>query len=213
MKTVKTIFLASSSPRRRKLLNQIAGNFNLHVKVLKPNPKINMDELETPYSNEMPQKYVARIALKQAITTTENMIEMGRKYLPILAADTTVSFKDKILAKPKSKKQATKMLKMLSNNSHKVFTSVVLIHHFKEDNRQTKLEFDQITQCSTVWFGNLSENWLNNYIESGEPMDKSGGYGIQGKAQEVIKKLNGSYSGVMGLPLFETSEMLQNLDL
>ena len=64
-----------------------------------------------------------------------------------------------------------------------------------------------------MWFGNLSENWLNNYIESGEPMDKSGGYGIQGKAQEVIKKLNGSYSGVMGLPLFETSEMLQNLDL
>ena len=89
----------------------------------------------------------------------------------------------------------------------------MLIHHFKEDSRQIKLEFDQITRCSTVWFGNLSENWLNNYIESGEPMDKSGGYGIQGKAQEVIKKLNGSYSGVMGLPLFETSEMLQNLDL
>ena len=211
MKTIKTIFLASSSPRRKKLLIQIADNFNLHVKVLKPNPKINMEKLETPHRSEMPKKYVNRIALKKALTASEYMIERGREHLPMLAADTTVAFKDKILGKPKSKNQAAKMLKMLSNNSHKVFTSVVLVHDFQEDVFQTKLYYYQITQCSTVWLGNFSDGWLNNYIESGEPMDKSGGYGIQGKGQEIIKKLNGSYSGVMGLPLFETSEMLLNL--
>ncbi len=212
MKTIGKIFLASSSPRRKKLLSQIASNFNLHVKVLKPNPKINMEELETPLRQEMPRKYVQRIALKKAIAATEYMIERRRKYLPLLTADTTVSFKDKILGKPKSKIQAAKMLKMLSNNSHKVFTSVVLVCHFENDALNKNLDFYQITQCSSVWFGNFSDSWLNHYIESGEPMDKSGGYGIQGKGQEIIKKINGSYSGVMGLPLFETSELLQNLN-
>ena len=204
MKTIKKIFLASSSPRRKKLLSQIAGNFNLHVKVLKPNPKINMEELETPYGHEMPRKYVQRIALKKAFTATEYMQERGKKYLPLITADTTVSFKNKILGKPKSKNQAANMLKMLSNNSHKVFTSVVLVYHFEDGAHQKKLEFYQITQCSTVWFGNFSNSWLNRYIKDGEPMDKSGGYGIQGKGQEIIIKINGSYSGIMGLPLFET---------
>jgi septum formation protein len=212
MKNLQTILLASSSPRRKHLLNQIANNLNLQVKVFQLNSKINMEKLEIPEKNETPGKYVRRVALKKATTTMKWIIENKKKLHPILTADTTVSFDNKILGKPQSKKEAFKMLKMLSNNSHKVITSVVLVHYPKKQKSSNKPNFIQITQCSTVWIGHFSNNWLKNYIDSEEPMDKSGGYGIQGKGQEIVKKINGSYSGVMGLPLFETLQMLQNLN-
>jgi len=213
MKKINTIFLASSSPRRKDLLKQVANNLNIQLKILRPNPKINMEELEIQNHNETPNKYVRRVAYKKAITAAKWMTGRNRKKnVLILAADTNVSFNNTIVGKPKTKKEAFNMLKMLSNNSHKVTTSVVLIYYPHKKICKNEFEIHQFTQSSTVWLGPISNPWLRNYVESGEPFDKSGGYGIQGKGQEIVRKINGSYSGVMGLPLFETLEALHKLN-
>ncbi|OUW01526.1 MAG: septum formation protein Maf [Betaproteobacteria bacterium TMED156] len=212
IKKNKKIFLASSSPRRKTLLEQIAHNLGIEVIILQPDPDKNMEEIETPKNNESPTKYVKRIALNKAHAAID-WIKISRKSAhPILTADTTVSFKGKILGKPRDKKDAYSMLKLLSNNSHHVLTSVVVIDYCYEAKKsQIKRNTYQTTNSTTVWFGEISNSWLNRYIKSGEPLDKSGAYGIQGKGQEIIKKINGSYSSVMGLPLFETLGILKKL--
>ena len=212
MKKIDTIYFASSSPRRQYLLKQIISDLNIKVKLLKPNPKTNIEDLETANFNELPGKYVRRIALKKAYSAKNWIIESNKINYPILTADTTVAFGGKILGKPKTKLEAFKMLKMLANESHKVITSVVLMNSSEKKLYKKKDVIYQITLCSTVWIGQISTSWLKNYVESGEPMDKSGGYGIQGKGQEIIKKINGSYSGIIGLPLLETLEILKKLN-
>ncbi|OUT99095.1 MAG: septum formation protein Maf [Betaproteobacteria bacterium TMED41] len=210
---IKTIFLASSSPRRKDLLKQISFNLKMQVKILRPYQEINMEKLEIPNYDESPSKYVRRVALKKATTSAEWMLANNKKYHLILAADTTVAFNNKILSKPNTKKEAFNMLRMLSNQSHKVMTSVVIVHNPEKNICQNKPKIYQFCKCSTVWLGHVHEPWLKSYVESGEPMDKSGGYGIQGKGQEIVRKINGSYSGIMGLPLFETLEVLQKIKL
>lgn len=182
------IYLASQSPRRSELLAQIGVHHLL----------ISTEVDETPKAKEKPADYVLRLALEKA--------EAGRDAsrnitpLPILAADTSVIIDDKILGKPKNRDEALEMMTLLSGRTHSVLTGVALA------------DIDKETRCclsiSSVTFRNVSPQEATAYWQSGEPADKAGGYGIQGMGALFITRLEGSFSGVMGLPLFETGELL-----
>jgi len=178
------ILLASRSPRRRELLEQIGVSYDV----------IDIDIDESWDGKETPEKYVQRIALEKARAGNA----FSDEDYPVLAADTAVILGDEILGKAENDKDAAAMLKKLSNKTHTVFSAVSLIHK----NEKTLLSTSQVT------FMKLTKIDINNYIETGEPIGKAGGYAIQGKAAIFIERLEGSYSGVMGLPLFETQELL-----
>ena len=178
------IYLASRSPRRRELLTQIGIDYEL----------VDVDIDETWDRIEKPADYVCRVAREKAQTAYQN----SNKKFPLLAADTAVVLNDRILGKAESIEDAKEMLTKLSGKTHLVLSAVTVIH--KEE--QT------ILSTSAVTFNHLSEDDINDYVNTGEPLGKAGGYAIQGRAAIFIKQLVGSYSGVMGLPLFETYELL-----
>ncbi len=178
------IILASASPRRRELLNQI------HVRHLVQLVEID----EKPLPNECPQNYVQRLALEKA-TACQRKFE---PQLPILAADTTVVLDNQIMGKPENETDAFRMLKQLSGKTHHVFTAITLL-----GNQQ-----NSVISKTEVTFKHLTEEEILTYWQSGEPLDKAGSYAIQGKGSLFIERINGSFSGVMGLPLFETAQLL-----
>jgi septum formation protein len=185
------IYLASQSPRRRELLKQIGVSYRF----LSPTPEY----IEEIYAKELDLNYVKRVCKlksKYAFAQSKHL-----ENAPILTADTIVSFDDKILVKPKSNEEAVRTLHLLSGNVHKVITCIGLM-------LEDEVYIDNIS-ISEVKFKSLSEKEIEQYINSGEHMGKSGSYGIQGRAASFIEHINGSYSGVMGLPLFETSELLK----
>lgn len=182
------ITLASASPRRKELLSQIGVEF-----VVRSAP---VDESILP--GETPASYVSRLALSKAKAAAALLDETG----PVLGADTSVVIDHHILGKPSSFNEFSDMMMRLSGRSHKVFTAIALI------TPQQQLTALSITE---VWFRQLTEFDINTYWQSGEPMDKAGGYGIQGLAARFISRIDGSYSGVMGLPLFETDQLLQQI--
>ena len=187
------IVLASASPRRQVLLTQIRVEFrHLNVRV---------DESSEP--GEMPAHYVCRLALAKARAGWKQQSFQGR--LPALGADTAVVIDDNILGKPKDRAHAGAMLARLSGRSHQVLTAVALID--VDGGEQYRLS------VSTVTFKRLAEAEHQSYLDSGEGLDKAGAYAIQGQAALFISHLEGSYSGVMGLPLYETGELLQNLQI
>ncbi len=181
------IYLASKSPRRSELLRQIKVE---HICLA-----VNIDE--TPVSDERPREYVERMALEKA-TQGWKCSQRSRK-LPLLAADTSVVLDLEILGKPKTKEDAICMLDKLSNRTHQVITSVVV----KQDSI-AKLA----TSVTDVTFGDLSKTIIDYYVSSDDCFDKAGGYGIQGFAAQFVASIKGSYSGVVGLPLYETSRLL-----
>lgn len=181
------ILLASRSPRRRELLEQIGISYDV----------IDIDIDESWDGKETPEKYVQRIALEKARAGNA----FSDEDYPVLAADTAVILDDEILGKADNNEGAAAMLKKLSNKTHTVLSAVSLIHK----NEKTLLSTSQVT------FRKLTKTDINNYIKTGEPIGKAGGYAIQGKAAVFIERLEGSYSGVMGLPLFETQELLKNV--
>ena len=179
--------LASASSRRRELLDQAGLIYQV-----KP---AHIDESVVP--DESPGDYVVRIATLKA-----NKARSGdTSQLPVLAADTAVVLEDRIFGKPADVEHAIDMLGSLSGRTHQVMTAVVLLARDGE-------EFKALN-TSRVTFAKLDPGWIEAYCASGEPLDKAGGYAIQGLAAEVISRLEGSYSGVMGLPLFETLRMLR----
>ncbi|QIM63384.1 septum formation protein Maf [Pasteurellaceae bacterium Orientalotternb1] len=187
---MKAIYLASNSPRRWELLRSLG--LQLH--------RIAGEIDETPLPNEQAKAYCLRIALAknraaQAVSSTENFTN-----LPILTADTTVSIDGKILGKPKDQADAITMLQQLSGRTHQVFTAVCVSYSGEQF---------ECVQTSEVTFKTLSEAEISAYVETGEPMDKAGAYGIQGVGGIFISHLEGSFTGVMGLPLFETAELLR----
>ncbi|AKH20926.1 Maf family protein [Sedimenticola thiotaurini] len=185
------IYLASQSPRRRELLLQIG----VHHTVV----GTNIDE--TPLPNEAPAEYVIRMALEKARAGRQ---ATGQKApLPILGADTAVVVNQRILGKPRHREDALAMLEQLSNTTHKVLTGVALIGQREE----TRLS------VSKVSFRPISPPEAAAYWDSGEPRDKAGSYAIQGIGALFISRLEGSFSGVMGLPLFETGELLQRVGI
>lgn len=191
------IYLASASPRRRELLKQI--NVSFETLLLRTRPE-RCDVDETPQPGEDPAAYVVRLAQAKA-EAGEQARDMRRlpKH-PVLAADTTVTFDGHILGKPENAHAAEAMLMSLSGRTHTVHTAIALSLDGRREYRLCS---------STVSFKGLTTEEVRRYVHTGEPHDKAGAYAIQGRAAAFITNLNGSYSGVMGLPLFETAELLQ----
>jgi septum formation protein len=179
------VCLASVSPRRRELLSQIGVP---HIIV---GPHID----ETALPGETPREYVTRLAQEKALT-----IRQAGQQLPVLAADTTVVVDGEIFGKPRDRAEGVHMLGVLSGREHEVLTAVALA-----DARGVASRLSS----STVRFRTISREECLAYWETGEPRDKAGGYGIQGFGAIFIESLTGSHSGVMGLPLFETGELLR----
>jgi septum formation protein len=194
----KKIYLASKSPRRRELLRQIGVEFELLM--LRNDTARGPDVSEIVLPGEDPAHYVARVALEKAACAWSIVQNRRLPVRPVLAADTTVTIDGEILGKPASKAEAIAMLERLSGRTHQVLTSIA-VHH-------TNVA-EQLTQISQVRFHTLSPAFIKTYCSSQEPYDKAGGYGIQGTAALYIEHIEGSHSGIMGLPLYETAKLLR----
>lgn len=195
---VHKIYLASKSPRRRELLRQIGVDFELLM--LRDDPVRGPDVSEAVIAGETPETYVARVTLEKAQAARRAMLMRRLPMRMILTADTTVTIDGRILGKPADKAEAAQMMHALSGRTHQVLTSVVLIHDE---------ESWQLTQQSDVTFAVMTENEIQAYCALQEPYDKAGGYAIQGMAAMFIQQISGSYSGIMGLPIHETSQLLR----
>lgn len=191
------LYLASRSPRRRELLAQIGVCFD--TLAFRGPPREDKETDETPQENESPPAYVARIARVKAEHGWRLAQWRKMRPWPVLAADTAIEFEGRIVGKPRNAKDAMAMLKEFSGRAHRVLTAVTLT-----DGEQA----ESALSVSEVRFGALDEEEIRRYVESGDPMDKAGAYGIQGYAALFVEHLSGSYSGVMGLPLFETGQLL-----
>lgn len=194
------IYLASRSPRRRELLKQIGINFE--VLIMRSFPAVRADVDETPRAGESPGDYVTRIATSKANTGWLRALERRLPRLPVLGADTTVAVEGEIIGKPIHTDDAARILRKLSGREHEVYSAVAVAFN---DNIMTKLS------CSRVRFADLTDSAIQDYVDTGEPMDKAGGYAVQGKAATFIAEIEGSYSGIMGLPLFETAQLLKQV--
>jgi len=195
------IYLASQSPRRQELLKQIGVAFEL---LIAPAGE-DTESIEVPLDNEKARDYVQRVTFAKSAIALSRWQASGKPWAPILCADTTVSLPNhpdgEILGKPTDAKDAERILNMLSGQTHEVLTALVLT----VDPKETPLH---LVQISEVEFANLSKAQISTYIESGEPFGKAGAYGIQGLGGAFIPSIKGSYSGIMGLPIFEVSQLL-----
>ncbi len=185
------LYLASASPRRAELLRQIGIQFNTVV--------ADIDETAQP--GESAQALALRLSREKALKA-QAMLAKPRSEHWILAADTLISVDDQILGKPQSQAECQSMLRQLSGRSHDVISAIAL-------SQPDGGELSQALCRSEVRFRSLTDSEIADYCASSEPMDKAGSYAIQGRAAMFIENLNGSYSAVMGLPLFETAQLLQ----
>ena len=196
------IYLASRSPRRRELLRQIGIDFELLL--LRDTPLRQMDVEEIPMPDETASDYACRIAKAKATSGWLQLVHRRVPLLPVLAADTVVSLKGQIFGKPQSPAHAEEMLSALSGQTHEVLTAIAMI---EGDKVRVHLS------TSEVRFRNISNREIRNYIATNESSDKAGSYAIQGVAAIFISSFSGSYSGVMGLPLFETARLLEEFGM
>jgi septum formation protein len=193
------LYLASHSPRRLELLRQI-GLAPTVLPLRHTPPRADVDE--TPLAGEKAWDYVTRLTRLKAQAALRALAGRRLPHWPIVAADTTVTLDGEILGKPRDAAEASAWLRRYSGRSHTVLTAVAVAH---ED--RVRVAVNE----STVRFGPLGEQEIARYVGSGEPFDKAGGYGIQGRAAAFVEHLAGSYSGVMGLPLYETVELLKRV--
>ena len=196
--TDQKIYLASKSPRRRELLRQIGVEFELLL--LRDRAPVGPEVNEDVLPDEAALDYVARVTSNKAGFAQKAMLWRKLPLRPVLAADTTVVLDGHILGKPADMNEAIAMLTALSGRTHEVHTSVAVLHHD---------ETWQITQSSDVVFATLTPVKIAAYCSTAEPYDKAGGYAIQGMASLFIQRISGSYTGIMGLPLFETAQLLR----
>ncbi|MBA6389732.1 septum formation inhibitor Maf [Colwellia sp. BRX10-3] len=180
-----TLILASQSPRRKELLQQLGYDF-----ICLP---ADIDESVLP--TETPEQYVARLALEKA----RAIAKQHGEDVVVLGSDTSVVFGQHILGKPESLTDCLATLKMLSGNSHQVITAIAAVKGERSSVVVVRTEVD---------FKVLTEQEIKHYWQTGEPQDKAGAYGIQGVAGQFVKQIRGSYSAVVGLPLYETAELL-----
>lgn len=192
------LYLASQSPRRRQLLDQLGVRHEL----LLPDPDEDAESLEAERPGESPEDYVQRVTLAKWQAAVERRARRaargGSPDAPILCADTTVALGNDILGKPADAAHAADMLSRLSGQTHRVLTAVVV-------NGQLRVSTSQ------VQWRVLDDDEIARYVASGEPMGKAGAYAIQGRSGAWTHHIEGSYSGIMGLPLFETAELLKPL--
>ena len=189
------IYLASQSPRRRQLLDQIGVRHEL----LLPGPDEDAEALETVRPNEAPRTYVQRVTLAKLDAARARLQRAGLPAAPILCADTTVALGRRILGKPADAAEASEMLGALSGCTHRVLTAVALA-----DGAHVL----QALSVSRVRFAPVDAQRIAAYVATGEPMGKAGAYAIQSGAAAWVERISGSYSGIMGLPLFETARLL-----
>jgi len=196
------IYLASRSPRRRELLTQIGVRY--HLLLFRGEPDVDAEVGETPLENESPEAYVERVARGKADAGWRRVVQRNLPHAPVLAADTTVALGSRILGKPADRAEAAEMLAALSGQDHEVLTAVALR---LEDHREHALS------RSEVRFKPLSKDEIRQYVASGECDDKAGAYAIQGRAAMFVREIRGSHSGIVGLPLFETAQLLETLGM
>jgi len=201
-KSDKRIYLASRSPRRRELLKQIGVTFELLL--LREHLPRGADVDERQLAGEAPISYVTRITRAKAEFGWRHVMLRRALAYPVLAADTAVVLNGEIIGKPVDAQHAQEILRRLSGTTHQVLTAVAIAH---KDHVETALS------ASTVEFRDLGDDEIRRYVASGEPLDKAGAYAIQGRAAVFVRALNGSYSGVMGLPLFETAQLLRDYEI
>jgi septum formation protein len=194
------VYLASRSPRRREFLAQIGVRF--HLLLFRARAGEDPDVDEKVLAGEAPDAYVLRLARAKADAGWRRMLQRNLPHAPILAADTTVTVDGAILGKPADRAEAATMLERLSGRQHEVLTAVALTYD----------DWIESALCrSEVRFKPLSAQEIAQYTASGECDDKAGAYAIQGRAGRFVAELRGSYSGVMGLPLYDTGELLDKL--
>ncbi len=191
------IYLASKSPRRRQLLEQLGVRYEL----LLPGQDEDAEALEAVLHNESPAAYVHRVTQLKLDAALNRLARLGLAPAPVLCSDTTVALGNTIFGKPSDETDAAGMLSVLSGQTHLVLTAVAV---GSAQRRQHLLSESQVT------FAALSSSQVQAYVASGEPLDKAGSYAVQGKAAAFISHMSGSYSGIMGLPMFETAELLRN---
>lgn len=199
--TADYVYLASQSPRRRELLEQIGVAYQM----LLPSPQEDSEAIEALRLGEAPDRYVRRVVHAKLDAARARRLARGLAAAPILCADTTVARGGQILGKPTDAQEAAHMLARLSGRTHRVLTAVALSHG--RDDRKTRCAIS----VSRVTFARLDPRDIDQYVARGDSLDKAGGYGIQGAAAAFIRKIEGSYSGIMGLPLFEVSRLLDGL--
>lgn len=194
------IYLASQSPRRSQLLDQLGVPHRL----LLPQADENAEQLELVRPGEPPSRYVQRVTLLKLDAAVSRLARLGLPLAPVLCADTTVALGSRILGKPVDATDAQYMLQTLSGRTHRVLTAVAV---------QSGPQRMHRLSISRVRFAQLTPLWIDAYVRSGEPMGKAGAYAIQGRAAAMIERISGSYSGIMGLPLHETEQILHALTL
>ena len=186
------IYLASASPRRQELLRQLGVEFEV----------MPSNILEVRQAGESPADYVLRVARDKAQFVARQVKERGLPVFPVLGADTEVVLDGEILGKPQDRAHGLALLRRLSGRTHEVLSAVCVVD---QDSEHTALSTSRVT------FSPLTETDISQYWETGEPADKAGAYAIQGKAAAFIERLEGSYSGVVGLPLHELSGILKKI--
>jgi septum formation protein len=196
------LYLASQSPRRQQILRELGVQFDL----LLPDASEDTELLEQQLPHEKALDYVVRVTLAKLSAANSRLLSKALPFAPILCADTTVALtiadKDVILGKPIDDQDAIHILELLSGKKHQVHTAIALLTDPKKD--------PLVKVSSTeVLFAPLTKGMIAKYVETSEPMGKAGAYGIQGIGSCLIEKIDGSYSGVMGLPIFETRQLLE----
>ena len=188
----RSIYLASRSPRRQELLAQIGVKFEV----------LDADVDESVVEGESPRAYVERLARAKAEAGWRQVERTNRPHAPVLGADTTVAVDGRILGKPSDGREAAEMLASLSGRLHEVLTAVAL---------KFGPRLESAVSVSEVRFKALSKDEIARYVATGETEDKAGAYGIQGQAARFVAELHGSFSGVVGLPLYETAQLLEQI--
>jgi septum formation protein len=192
------VYLASQSPRRQALLDQIGVSY----KVLLPSDPEAAEALEAVLPQESALRYVKRVTRLKLQAAMRQIHQQSLPFAPVLCADTTVVVDGQILGKPANARQATDMLRLLSGKAHQVLTAVAIGH-----NQDIQLALSR----SRVKFAPMTAADIQDYVASEEPMGKAGAYAIQGRASAFISHVSGSYSGIMGLPLYETTLLLKQI--
>ena len=192
-------YLASQSPRRHQILRDIGASFKPLYLIEGIGPDADFDE--SILEGENPLDYVSRVSMLKARAGQQYLRKSRLVNAPVLSADTTVAINEIILGKPVDENDARQMLERLSGQTHDVISVVSMCCENK---------MEQKTSVTEVTMKQLSNDEIQRYIESNEPFGKAGGYGIQGQASLFISRIEGSYSGVMGLPIFETARLLES---
>ena len=200
------VYLASQSPRRRQLLEQLGVRYEL----LLADDSEDAEALEVVLPGEAPRAYVQRVTLLKLDAALSRMARRGLPLAPVLCSDTTVALGKTILGKPDDAKHAALILGALSGQTHGVLTSVAMGCATKTASKTGKPpKIAQALSVSNVRFATLTRAQIQAYVASGEPMGKAGAYAVQGRAAAYIEHISGSYSGIMGLPMFETAQLLR----